>query len=85
MPWSVVLTNRTDRRGRADLRRARSALSRAEDPERPGPRLETALWTQSDYDIVSVTGALDDETLAVALLRLTRQGNVRQRPASARA
>jgi uncharacterized protein with GYD domain len=42
-----------------------------------GVRFKDIYWTLGSHDIVSVVDAPDDETLAVALLRLASGGNLR--------
>ena len=77
MPRYVALMSWTEQ----GVRNAKDTVRRYQEGraalEALGVKIETILWTQGRYDIVSIAEAPDDETLAVALLKLAGQGNLR--------
>ena len=77
MPRYVALMNWTEQ----GVRNAKDTVRRYEESRAAlaaiGVKIETILWTQGRYDLVSIAEAPDDETLAVALLKLAGQGNLR--------
>jgi uncharacterized protein with GYD domain len=77
MPRYVALMSWTEQ----GVRAAKDTVRRYEEASAAlasmGVTVETIFWTQGHYDIVAVAEAPDDETLAVALLRLAGQGNLR--------
>ncbi len=77
MPRYVTLTSWTDQ----GVRDAKETVRRAEQVrqmvEQMGGRMETLFWTQGRYDLIAVTEAPDDETVAAIGLRIAAQGAVR--------
>jgi uncharacterized protein with GYD domain len=77
MPRYVALMSWTEQ----GVRNAKDTVRRYQEAsaalEAIGVKIETIFWTQGRYDIVSIAEAPDDETLAVALLKLAGQGNLR--------
>ena len=77
MPTYVTLLRWTDegaRNVKDTVQRARQVRA---DFERRGITRFDILWTQGQYDIVGITEAPDDQTLAAALLALATRGTVR--------
>ena len=73
----VILIDWTDQ----GVRNARDSVTRFEQSreafQQMGVTIETVYWTLGRHDLVAVTDAPDDQTLAAALLRLAGLGNVR--------
>jgi uncharacterized protein with GYD domain len=73
----VALINWTE----LGVKNAKDTVRRTEDArktlEAAGARLESILWTQGRYDIVAMVEAPDDETMAMAMLRLASGGSIR--------
>ena len=77
MPRYVALMNWTDQ----GVRSAKDTVTRRRQAEegfaKAGIRLETVLWTQGRYDLIAISEAPDDATVAAAMLTLAGQGNLR--------
>jgi uncharacterized protein with GYD domain len=77
MPTYVSLLRWTEQ----GIKNAKSTLERAEQAsaavQRTGGRLQTVLWTQGAYDIVTVAEFPDEESATAFLIGLGGQGNVR--------
>ena len=77
MPTYIVLSDWTDQ-GVANFEqtvdRYDAGLSQW---EAMGVSVKARYWTLGDHDMVSIVDAPDDETLAVALLKLASLGNFR--------
>ena len=77
MPRYVVLTQWTDQ----GIRNVAQTLDRGAQVrglvESMGGSMPTLLWTQGRYDIVAITEAPDDATVAAIALKLGQSGNVR--------
>jgi uncharacterized protein with GYD domain len=77
MPTYVSLLRWTDQ----GIKNAKGSLERAEQAsaaiQRLGGRLQTVLWTQGAYDIVTVAEFPDEESATAFLIGLGGQGNVR--------
>jgi len=77
MPRYVTLGSWTDQ----GVRDVRETLARAEAVQtmarEMGGDMHTLYWTQGRYDLVAVTDAPDDATVAAIMLRIGMSGNVR--------
>jgi uncharacterized protein with GYD domain len=77
MSTYVSLINWTDQ----GIKNYKDSTSRADDfsklVESLGGRVRELLWTVGEYDLVTVTEFPDDETAAVALLRVGSLGSIR--------
>jgi len=77
MPRYVTLGSWTDQ----GVRDVRETLARAEAVQtmarEMGGDMHTLYWTQGRYDLIAVTDAPDDATIAAIMLRIGMRGNVR--------
>lgn len=77
MPSYVILMNWTDQ----GVKSVKDTVTRSEQAKKlvaaSGGSIETVLWTAGRYDLVAITEAPDDETLAAILLALAGAGNLR--------
>lgn len=77
MPRYVILVNWTDQ-GVRDVTRT---IERADQVrgliERMGGQLPILLWTLGRYDLVAITDAPDDQTVAAVTLQIAQGGAVR--------
>ncbi|MDQ3513457.1 MAG: GYD domain-containing protein [Chloroflexota bacterium] len=77
MPRYVTLASWTDQ----GIHDVRETLSRAEQvrtmARELGGDMHTLYWTQGRYDLIAVTDAPDDATVAAVALRIGMSGNVR--------
>ncbi|HEY3079948.1 MAG TPA: GYD domain-containing protein [Chloroflexota bacterium] len=77
MPTYVSLLRWTDQ----GVKNAKASVERAEQAsaavQRLGGRLQTVLWTQGSYDIVTIAEFPDEESATAFLIGLGGQGNVR--------
>ena len=73
----VVLVNWTDQ----GIRNVKDTTQRAEQVRQlvaqMGGNMTTLLWTQGRYDLVAITEAPDDETMAATALAIGATGSVR--------
>ncbi len=77
MPRYVTLASWTDqgiRDVKGTLQRAEQVRTMARDL---GGEMPTLYWTQGRYDLIAVTDAPDDATVAAIALRIGMSGNVR--------
>lgn len=77
MPQYVTLVNWTDQ----GIRDVKQTVQRAEQVREMvrqlGGDMHTLYWTQGRYDLIAITEAPDDETVAAISLRIGATGNVR--------
>jgi uncharacterized protein with GYD domain len=77
MPTYVSLLRWTEQ----GIKNARASVERAEQAsaaaQRAGGRLQTVLWTQGAYDIVTIAEFPDDESATAFLIGVGGQGNIR--------
>ena len=77
MAQYVTLASWTDQ----GVRNAKESVQRADQVrqlvQQLGGTMHTLYWTQGRYDLIAITEAPDDETLAAISLRIAALGNVR--------
>jgi uncharacterized protein with GYD domain len=77
MPTYVSLLRWTEQ----GIKNAKASIERAEQAsaavQKSGGRLQTVLWTQGSYDIVTIAEFPDEESATAFLIGLGGQGNVR--------
>ncbi|MBI2165969.1 MAG: GYD domain-containing protein [Chloroflexi bacterium] len=76
MPHYIVLANYTEQ-GLRSIKEAPTSGYRAEEAiESAGGRLLSMHLTMGQYDLVIIADAPNDEAMAVALLNITRSGDM---------
>ena len=77
MPRYVALMSWTDQ----GVRFAKDTVKRRQQADealkKMGVTIETVIWTQGRYDLIAISEAPDDATVATAMLALAAQGNLR--------
>ena len=77
MPTYIALIDWTEQ----GVRNFRDSVDRYEDAAEQfaklGVTFKDAYWTLGTHDLVAITDAPDEETLAAALLMIASQGNIR--------
>ena len=74
MPKYVVLINWTEQ----GVRNFKDSVDRYEAVKQMGDvSFSDIYWTVGQYDLVGITEAPDDETMAAAMLRVASAGNLR--------
>jgi len=77
MPTYVSLLRWTDQ----GIKNAKNTVERAEQAsaaaQRAGGRIQTILWTQGPYDIVTISEFPDEQSAMAFLIATGGQGNVR--------
>ena len=77
MPQYVILAHWTDQGVRDVAQTLQRAKQTGEMVGQMGGTMHTLYWTQGRYDLIAITEAPDDATVAAICLRLGASGNVR--------
>ena len=77
MPQYVVLTTWTDQGIRDVKETVRRAEQVREQVRQMGGNMHTLYWTQGRYDLIAITEAPDDATVAAITLGIGASGSVR--------
>jgi uncharacterized protein with GYD domain len=77
MATHVVLMNWTDQGIKTFQQSPARAQAGADEMEKLGVELKDIYWTVGQHDVVLIVDAPDEESLAAALLRIGKAGNVR--------
>ena len=77
MPQYVTLVNWTDQGVRDVKQTVQRAEQVREQVRQLGGNMHTLYWTQGRYDLIAITEAPDDATVAAISLRIGSTGSVR--------